>query len=101
MFARLGSKKTLLMLLALAVWGVFLWRAINIFKPGVYSATFFNSDCAIPVLMSNDNGPITLYNLYYFGIDRIGGWPYLFAQALRRSTGFHWSPQRLSALQKK
>ena len=99
MFARLGSKKTLLMLLALAVWGVFLWRAINVFKPGVYSATFFNSDCAIPVLMSNDSGPITLYNLYYFGIDRIGGWPYLFAQALRRSMGFHWSPQRLSTFQ--
>lgn len=99
MFPRFDSKKTLLMLLALAVWGLFVWRAVNAFKPGVYSATFFNSDCAIPVLMSNDNGPITLYNLYYFGVDRIGGWPYLFAQALRRSTGFHWSPQRLSTFQ--
>jgi hypothetical protein len=96
---RLGTKKTLLLLLALAVWAIFLARAISVLKPGVYSATFFNSDCAIPVLMSNDRGPITLYNLYYFGVDRIGGWPYLFAQAFGRLTGFHWSPQRLFAFQ--
>lgn len=87
------------MLLAMAVWGVFLWRAVNVFKPGVYSATFFNSDCAIPVLMSNDDRPVTLFNLYYYGVDRIGGWPFLLAQGVRRATGFRWSPQSVSAVQ--
>src|SRR5262245_3957392 len=99
MFSSFRSRKVLLFGLAMALWSVFLYRGINTFKPGVYSAAFFNSDCAIPVLMSNDGGPIPLFNRYYFGVDRIGGWPYLFAQAFRQATGFHWSPQRLSIVQ--
>jgi hypothetical protein len=94
-----ASKKTLLVLLALLVWSFFLWRAVQVFKPGPHSATFFNSDCAIPVLMSNDDRPVTLFNLYYYGVDRIGGWPFLVGQAVRRTTGFRWSPQSLSTMQ--
>jgi hypothetical protein len=89
----------LLVLLALLVWSFFLWRAIEVFKPSSHGATFFNSDCAIPVLMSNDDRPVTLFNLYYYAVDRIGGWPFLVAQAVRRATGFRWSPQSLSTMQ--
>ena len=94
-----SSQKLLLAVIALIVWSFFLWRAVETFKPGVYSATAFNSDCAIPVLMSNDDRPITLYNLYYYGTDRSGGWPFLFAQLIRRSTGYRWTDQSLSLAQ--
>ena len=92
-------RKVLFTLIALAVWSFFLWRGLDVFKPGVNSATFFNSDCAIPVLMSNDERPITLFNLYYYGTDRWGGWPFLLAQLVRRSTGYRWSVQSLSMMQ--
>jgi len=49
--------------------------------------------------MSNDDRPITPFNLYYYGTDRWGGWPFLVAQAVRRSTGLLWTDQRLSAFQ--
>src|SRR3977135_2192772 len=94
-----SSQKLLLAVIALIVWSFFLWRAVEAFKPGVYSATIFNADCAIPVLMSNDDRPITLYNLYYYGTDRSGGWPFLFAQLIRRSTGYRWTDESLSVAQ--
>ena len=93
------SPRLVLVLLAIIVWSFFLWRAVNVFKPGVNSVVPFNSDCAIPVLMSNDERPITPFNLYYYGHDRWGGWPFLFVQLVRRATGYHWTPQRLAALQ--
>jgi hypothetical protein len=49
--------------------------------------------------MSNDDRPITLFNLYYYGTDRWGAWPFLVAQLVRRLTGFQWSDQSLSAMQ--
>jgi hypothetical protein len=94
-----ASKKILITLVVLVVWSFFLWRAIEVFKPGIKSLHYFNSDCAIPVLMSNDDRPITLFNLYYYGQDRWGGWPFLFAQVFRRATGYRWSDQSLSAEQ--
>lgn len=93
------SPRLALALLAIIVWSFFLWRAVDVFKPGVNSVVPFNSDCAIPVLMSNDERPITLFNLYYYGHDRWGGWPFLAAQFIRRATGYHWSPQRVGTMQ--
>ena len=93
------SQKLLLAVIALIVWSFFLWRAVEAFKPGVNSAAVFNSDCAVPVLMSNDDRPITLFNLYYYGHDRWGGWPFLIAQGIRRLTGYRWSGQSLSMVQ--
>ena len=99
LFHRAASGKILLILIALLVWSFFLWRAAGVFKPGVYSGASFESDCAIPIIMSNDDRPITLYNLYYYGTDRWGGWPMLFTQLFRRLTGYRWSDQSLSMIQ--
>jgi hypothetical protein len=85
-------KKTLFILMTLAVWCFFLWRAINAFGPtSGNDPVTFNSDAAIPVLMSNDERPITIFNLYYYGTDRWGAWPFLVTQVIRRTTGYWWS----------
>ena len=94
-----SSQKLVLTVIAVMAWGFFLWRAVEVFKPGVNSAAVFNSDCAVPVLMSNDERPITLFNFYYYGHDRWGGWPFLIAQGIRRVTGYRWSGQNLSIIQ--
>ncbi|HKR02339.1 MAG TPA: hypothetical protein VJT09_16805 [Pyrinomonadaceae bacterium] len=83
------------LILILLVWALFLWRALDAFAPnGTYS-----SDSGIPVLMSNDERPITVFNLYYYAADRWGGWPFLVAQFIRRATGHHWSDQSLFRMQ--
>jgi hypothetical protein len=90
----------LLIVIALAIWCFFLWRAFNAFSPGSDTVPItYNSDSAIPVLMANDQRPITVFNLYYYGADRWGGWPFLLAQFVRRTTGFRWSDQSLFVLQ--
>ncbi|PYS45690.1 MAG: hypothetical protein DMF68_21460, partial [Acidobacteria bacterium] len=93
------SKKTLVTLALLVVWSFFLWRALYVFRPDVNSAATFNSDCAVPVLMSNDDRSVTLFNLYYYGTDRWGGWPFLVAQLAHRTIGYTWSDQSLSMMQ--
>lgn len=93
------SKKTLIALALLVVWSLFLLRALYLFRPDVNSAATFNSDCAVPILMSNDDRPVTLFNLYYYGTDRWGGWPFLVARLVRRTTGYTWSDQSLSMMQ--
>ncbi|HKR61299.1 MAG TPA: hypothetical protein VJS64_16380, partial [Pyrinomonadaceae bacterium] len=95
----LSSHRLILAAIALIVWSFILWRAVEVFKPGVNSAAAFNSDCAVPVLMSNDDRPITPFNLYYYGHDRWGGWPMLVAQGIRRLTGYRWTAQSLSMVQ--
>lgn len=95
-----ATKKAMLVLMALTLWSFFLWRAINVFGPGGNSNDIsFNSDSAIPVIMSNDDKPITIFNLYYYGTDRWGGWPFLIAQFIRRTTGYRWSDQGLFTMQ--
>jgi hypothetical protein len=89
------SKRVVLTLIILLIWAFFFWRALGAFAPnGGYS-----SDSAIPVLMSNDERPITIFNLYYYGADRWGGWPFLVAQFIRRLTGHQWSDQSLFKMQ--
>ena len=66
-----------LIVIAIAIWCFFLWRALNAFGPGSDTVPIsYNSDSAIPVLMANDQSPITVFNLYYYGTDRWGGWPF-------------------------
>src|SRR5436305_14920168 len=48
--------------------------------------------------MSNDERPITIFNLYYYGTDRWGGWPLLLTQLIRRATGYRWSDQSVFIL---
>ena len=49
--------------------------------------------------MANDNRPIRLFNFYYYGHDRWGGWPFLLAQVIRRVSTHQWTAQSLSTLQ--
>jgi hypothetical protein len=93
-------KKTLFTSAAIAVWLFFLWRAISVFGPAsLINDVSFNSDSAIPVLMSNEERPVTVFNLYYYAADRWGGWPFLIARLIRHVTGYRWTPESLFALQ--
>ena len=82
------------MLLLLAVWVLFLILSLRAFGPdSVY--TVYNSDVAIPVLMANDDRPITIFDTYYYAADRWGGWPMLLAKWLHLNIGVQWTDQRL------
>jgi len=82
------------MLLLLVVWLLFLILSLRVFGPdSVYTA--FNSDGAIPVLMANDDRPITVFDTYYYSADRWGGWPMLIAKWLHLNIGLNWTDQRL------
>ena len=79
-------------ILAFAVWCAFLLRVLYVFAPGSPNVDF-SSDSAIPVLMAVEKTPVTLFNVYYFGQDRWGAWPFLVAQLITHVTGFRWSPE--------
>jgi hypothetical protein len=54
----------------------------------------YNSDSAIPVLMSNQagGGP---YHWLFWGQDRFGAWPFLLARLLAALFAAHWTPHAL------
>ncbi len=80
--------------LLLAAWVVFLVLALRGLGPdSVY--TNFSSDSAIPVLMANDDRPVTVFDTYYYAADRWGGWPMLIGKTVHLNTGFHWTAQRV------
>lgn len=81
---------------ALIVWALFLWRAVVTFGPDGGHINV-NSDSGITVLMANDERPITVFDTYYYGADRWGGWPLIIARLVNHSTGFRWSFERLHA----
>jgi hypothetical protein len=85
-------------LILLSIWGFFFWRALHTFGPATV-LSIYNSDAAIPVMMCNDERPVTVFNLYYYAADRWGGWPFLFAQFIRYLTGYRWTDQSLSVMQ--
>lgn len=78
----------------LVAWLVFLTLALRALGPDSVHTTF-NSDSAIPILMANDERPITVFDTYYYAADRWGGWPLLLAKVLHRDTGLQWTDQRL------
>jgi len=81
-------------------WGYLLLRALATFGPtSDINNVDFNSDSAIPVLMANDGRPITIFNFYYYGADRWGGWPFLPMQVAGRVTGYEWTAQSIYAVQ--
>ena len=49
--------------------------------------------------MATETRPLTPFNLYYYGSDRWGGWPFLIAQAVSKVTGYRWSDVSLSTFQ--
>jgi hypothetical protein len=78
----------------LTIWCFFLWRASVVFAPNS-NYVHFNSDGAIPILMANDERPITLFDYYYWGQDRWGAWPLLLARLFHKSANYQWSDQSI------
>ncbi|HEY5884881.1 MAG TPA: hypothetical protein VIT88_09360 [Pyrinomonadaceae bacterium] len=93
-FLNSRRQKSAVVVIVLIVWSVFVWRAATTFGPQS-GHTDFNSDGAIPVLMANDIRPITVFDTYYYGADRWGGWPLIVARLVNHATGFRWSEVRL------
>jgi hypothetical protein len=97
---RAALRTFLLTSLALGFLGFFLCRAIDAFGPGSWiNDVDFNSDSAIPVLMSNDARPLSIFNFYYYGADRWGGWPFLITRFIGRVTGRHWTDHGVFTVQ--
>lgn len=84
--------------LVVLVWGFFLVRAISVFAPDSVYVQPFNSDSALPVLMSNDER-IDAFRTYIYGQDQVGAWPSLMCQLLRRATGHIWTPRQIHIMQ--
>ena len=57
----------------------------------------YNSDSAIPVLMSNLAG-LAPVDWLFWGQDRFGSWPFLIARAAGGLTGHAWTPHGLHVL---
>ena len=81
----------------LLVWLLFLILSLRVFGPDS-AHTEFTSDTAIPILMSNNDRPITVFDTYYYAADRWGGWPMLIAKELHLKTGIHWTDQKLQVV---
>ena len=89
----LASRRVEILLL-LIVWLFFLIWALRVLGPdSIY--TNFHSDGAIPILMANDDQPITVFDTYYYAADRWGGWPFLLAKVMHLNFGLRWSDQSL------
>lgn len=87
--------KTYLPAVTLAgVWCLFLWRVMAVFGPES-DHTLFVSDSAFPILISNQDRPITLFDYYSYGQDRWGSLPFLLARLFHQWTGYHWSGQSM------
>ena len=90
---KLANSKTQIILTVL-VWLLFLILSIRSFRPdSIYVA--FDSDGAIPVLMANEDRPVIIFDMYYWGVDRWGGWPFMIARVVHRDTGFQWTDYSL------
>ena len=85
------------MALALAAMGaVVLWRTLPFLGP-VPPEGLYNSDSAIPVLMSNlaTGAPV---DWLFWGQDRFGSWPFLLARAGGALAGRAWTPEAMHVL---
>ena len=70
--------------------GLVLWRALPYLGP-VPEGGLYNSDSAVPVLMSNlaTGAPV---DWLFWGQDRFGSWPFLLARVTCALTGQAWTP---------
>lgn len=84
--------------LVVLVWAFFLVRAVYVFAPDSVYVQPFNSDSALPVLMSNDER-IDVFRTYIYGQDQVGAWPSLICQLIKRATGHVWTPQQIHIMQ--
>ena len=89
-----AHKRALASTLIIVAWLLFLILSIRVFGPDSFHV-IFDSDCAIPILMANEDRPITIFDTYYWGVDRWGGWPLMLARVVHQATGFEWTDHRL------
>lgn len=92
-----SRRKKLLIAAILVLWLVTLCRAISILAPGSIHV-IYNSDGAIPILMANEQRPITVFDHYYYAAGRWGGWPMITARLINHSTGYRWTPKSFHAI---
>lgn len=91
-----SRRKKLLIAAILVLWLVTLFRAISILAPGS-AHVIYNSDGAVPILMANEQRPITVFDHYYYAAGRWGGWPMIAARLINHSTGYRWTPKSFHA----
>ena len=79
-----------------AMVGLVLWRALPFLGP-VPEGGLYNSDSAIPVLMSNlaTGAPV---DWLFWGQDRFGSWPFLLARAAGALVHRAWTPHGMHVL---
>jgi hypothetical protein len=88
------KKPALATTLVIILWLIFLILSVRVFRPdGAYVS--FDSDSAVPVLMANEDRPIIIFDMYYWGVDRWGGWPLMLARVVHQKTGFRWTDYSL------
>jgi hypothetical protein len=63
---------------SLAVMAAVFFAALRALGPGSQALPTFNSDSAVPVLMSNETD-WDIFHAFYFGQDRFGTWPFFLA----------------------
>ncbi len=85
--------------LFVALLGVLLVRSFSSFTPGSVNMRVFDADMAIPVLMANGSSGLWLFDMYYYGQDRSGAWPYLLERLVRQATGLDWTMSRVFRVQ--
>ena len=87
--------------LAAALFGVAVlaWVAFTVTSADPASSRFplFHSDDAIPVLMANAER-WTPFSLFFYGMNRFGGWPFVLPWAAHALLGVAWSPAALAAV---
>ncbi len=79
---------------ALVLFGLLAARATQALGPASPHVPLYNSDGAVPVLMCQAER-WSFYDLYYYGQDRFGGWPFFTLRAVSQLFGFHATPQHL------
>jgi hypothetical protein len=79
-----------------AMVGLVLWRTLPFLGP-VPDGGLYNSDSAVPVLMSNLATGARVDWLFW-GQDRFGSWPFLLARAAGALTHLAWTPHGMHVL---
>ena len=88
------KQRALTSALILFIWLLFLILSVRVFRPdSIYIG--FDADGAIPVLMANEDRPVTIFDTYYWGVDRWGGWALIIARVVHQATGFEWTDYRM------
>ena len=92
-FERAGPR-VLATAVALIAFAMIAARATQVLGPDSPHVPLYNSDCAVPVLMCQADR-WSFFDIYYYGQDRFGAWPFFTLRAVSQLFGFHATPQHL------